>query len=403
MNFIETIKSALQSLLANKVRSLLTMLGIIIGISSVIIITMVGTGSQNSITGDLKDAVDRTSTISVVSDDETLRKVDYVNENDLEIIETMDNVEGVAPQFNERASLLTKGEKGGGERVRLSTSSSDFTTVESITMLYGREFTEEEVEDGKKVILIDDIYAMRKFGRIDVAGETVTVTNKDSSNDFLVVGVFEHPMKSLMATMGREMYFPYIPYTTYQNHIESSEISSVKIMFNDLNKKDESAANVISYLETAHKKEDIYEVGIQNSPVESFNDILTTVSILLTAVAAISLLVGGIGVMNIMLVTVTERTKEIGIRKSLGAKNRDILIQFLIEAAVLTLTGGFLGIGLGYGASMLIGNIINIVPVLSASMLVISVAVSGGIGIIFGTFPARQAAMLNPIDALRHE
>lgn len=402
MNLIETLKSALQSLFSNKVRSLLTMLGIIIGISSVIIITMVGRGSQDSITGDLKDAVDRTSIIKVVSEDEPLRRTDYFNENDLAVIGAMTNVEAITPEFNTRMSLAIEGENGG-ERVKLASTVEDFSVIENISMLYGREFTSEEINNAEKVILLDDIFAMRKFNRINVAGEVVTLMDRESSNEYVVVGVFEHPMKSLMATMGREEYFPYVPYTTYQRYISDSEIGSIKVMFSDLNQKDQAAADIVSYMENAHDKEDIYEVDVQNSPVGSVNEILSTVSLLLTAVATISLLVGGIGVMNIMLVTVTERTREIGIRKALGAKNRDILIQFMIEASVLTLTGGAFGIVLGYVVSIVIGDIINVIPILSTSMLIVSVTVSGGIGIIFGTFPAKKAAELNPIDALRHE
>lgn len=137
--------------------------------------------------------------------------------------------------------------------------------------------------------------------------------------------------------------------------------------------------------------------------LDSFNSIILTLSLMLTGVATISLLVGGIGVMNIMLVTVTERISEIGIRKALGAKKRDILLQFMVESILLTLLGGLIGILIGYFASSGIGKIIGITPILEYKIIMISVAVSGGIGIIFGTYPAKKASDLNPIDALRHE
>lgn len=407
MNIIETLKSALQSLLANKIRSLLTMLGIIIGISSVIIISMVGKGSQNSITGDLTEAMDRSTVIQVQSDDEVLRKIDYINEENLSYIAKLDSVTAVSPSMATRTMLPTKDPKRS-RFARLSATSADFASLENADILYGRSFTEEEVIAAKKVILIDDIYAMRIFERIDVAGEIIEISvgrgRRLKKQSYLIVGVFEHPMKNLMSTMGgREFFFPYIPYTTFQKYVEVEPINSIKITFDDLNKKDQISSEIVTYLENVHKKKEIYQISLQASGLDSFNRILSTLSLLLTAVAGISLLVGGIGVMNIMLVTVTERTKEIGIRKSLGARNKDILIQFLIEAAFLTIIGGFMGISLGYAVSMIVGHLINIKPVLSTVMLLVSLGVSGGIGIIFGTYPANKAAQLNPIDALRHE
>jgi putative ABC transport system permease protein len=277
--------------------------------------------------------------------------------------------------------------------------------VNGYDLLYGRNFTDEEVENGEKVVLIDDVYAMKKFNRIDVVGEELKIdVGQGRTYNFVIVGIFENPMKSLLSTLGgREIYFPFLPYTTFQKYISDTQISQIKFKINDINQKDTIADEVVSYLEKAHNKTDIYEIGSSSSPLDSFNNILSTVSLLLTSVAAISLLVGGIGVMNIMLVTVTERTREIGIRKAIGAKNKDVLIQFLIEAVTLTLVGGLLGIALGYTISIIVGNIMKIEPILSVWMLILAVSVSGGIGVIFGTFPAKKAAELNPIDALRHE
>jgi putative ABC transport system permease protein len=378
------------------------MLGIIIGISSVIMISMIGKGSQQSITGDLKDVMDRTVTISVQSDDEVLSKNDYITKEDLEEISKIEGIEAITTDLASRGGVMLNEKRKFSKITGVNINGLD---VNGYDLLYGRNFTDEEIENGEKVVLIDDVYAMKKFNRIDVAGEELKIdVGKGKTYNFVIVGIFENPMKSLLSTLGgREIYFPFLPYTTFQKYISDTQISQIKFKINDINQKDTIADEVVSYLEKAHNKTDIYEIGSSSSPLDSFNNILSTVSLLLTSVAAISLLVGGIGVMNIMLVTVTERTREIGIRKAIGAKNKDVLIQFLIEAVTLTLVGGLLGIALGYTISIIVGNIMKIEPILSVWMLILAVSVSGGIGVIFGTFPAKKAAELNPIDALRHE
>lgn len=404
MDIMETFKTAIQSLKGNKIRSLLTMLGIIIGISSVIVISMVGKGSQHSITGELVEMADKTININVVSDNETLKKRDYISLEDIEYIKNISGVDGITPEMRERIRLVVK--KGQKSRYnRLQVSSQDFLELVKTKMLFGRVFNETEVLLGKKVILIDDIFAMRSFGRIDVAGKEVEMEMRDGSKQrYIIVGVFEHPTKELMNLFGgREYYQPYIPYTTFQKNINDEVISSITISVSDINEKDNITAEIINYLERIHNKKNIYELTIKTSPLDSFNNILKTIALLLTAVAGISLLVGGIGVMNIMLVSVTERVREIGIRKALGARKIDILMQFLIESVVLTLLGGIIGVILGIVISNIVGNVMKVKPMLDYVMLIVAVCVSGGLGIIFGTYPAKKASELNPIDALRHE
>ena len=321
MNIIETFKTAIQSLKGNKIRSLLTMLGIIIGISSVIVISMIGKGSQQSITGELVEMADKTITINVVSDTEILKKRDYITVEDIENIKKLDGVEAITPSMRDRVRIVAK--KGDRSRFNmLQVTSEDFLKLVKTKMLFGRVFTYKEMILSKKVILIDDIFAMRNFGRIDIAGQEIELEMRNGTKQsYLIVGVFEHPMKEFMNLFGgREFYQPYIPYTTFQKNVNDSVISSITVSIEDINQKDNVTATIIDYLEKTHNKESIYELTMRTSPVDSFNNILKTLSLLLTAVAAISLLVGGIGVMNIMLVSVTERVREIGIRKALGAK-----------------------------------------------------------------------------------
>ena len=409
MNFIEIIKSAIKSLLSNKIRSFLTMLGIMIGITSVVIVAMVGKGSQDSITGSLMELADTTFSISVQSDDEVLSKRDYFTVEDINDINEIENITGVSPELRERVDLKID-EKSKPERSRLRTSSQNFLEITGAKLLYGRTFDKKDIVESKKVILIDDVYSMRRFGRIDVAGEELEIEirkrgKKSETQIYYIVGVYENPMKNLMSSFGggREFYQPYVPYSTFIKYIDDSLISTITISVEDINLKDDSSEQVISFLENRHKKDGIYEVGAKFSSLDSFNSILKNLSFLLTAVAGISLFVGGIGVMNIMLVSVTERIREIGIRKALGAKKSDILFQFLTESIVLTILGGGMGLIIGMIVSNLIGDMMNIKPILEFHILILSLAVSGGIGIIFGTYPAKKASDLNPIDALRHE
>ncbi len=403
MNTVETFKTAVKSLKSNKVRSMLTMLGIIIGISSVIIISMLGKGSQKSITGNLMDMADKLIEINVQSDDEILNKRDYITEDDIENIKKISGVIGISPEMRTRTRIKTS-DKSRGSFNRLGASNEYFLELMNTKLVYGRIFTSEEVKQGKKYVLIDDILAMDKYNKLNVAGEKLEIELRNGKKQsYMVIGVFEHPMKELMNVFGRGHYMVYIPYKTYQKYVDDTLIYSINIAIDDINQKDYIAEQVTEYLENKHNKKDIYEIGMSSSMLDSFNDILLTLSLMLTGVATISLLVGGIGVMNIMLVTVTERISEIGIRKALGAKKRDILLQFLVESILLTLLGGLIGIAIGYFSSKLIGNLIGIEPILEYKMIVLSVLVSGGIGIIFGTYPAKKASDLNPIDALRHE
>ena len=362
MNFFEIIKSALHSLRSNKIRSSLTMLGIIIGISSVIVISMVGKGSQNSITGELVKLADRVITIKVQSNNKTLSQRDYINDSDIEAVKKIDNVSGVAPSLQDRCRVKT-GENSTGFAF-LETTTDDFENISGNKIIYGRTFRSEEMLNGKKVILVDDVFATRRFGRIDIAGEEIEVQfQRTRKEKFTVIGVFENPMKNMMSSLGgMEMYQLYTTYKTFKKYISDKPISAISIAVSDVNGKDATSAEVINYLEEEHRIKEIYEVSAKTSPAESFNKILSMLSILLTAVAAISLIVGGIGVMNIMLVSVTERIREIGIRKAIGGKKRDIMLQFLIESVFMSSIGGGVGILLGVIGSEIIGIFINIQP-----------------------------------------
>jgi putative ABC transport system permease protein len=195
-----------------------------------------------------------------------------------------------------------------------------------------------------------------------------------------------------------------VPYKTLKKYHNTRDNGYISIRVKNINEKVRIGDEALKLLERVKKNKGVYKISKELSQaLESFNKILSLASLFISAVAAISLFVGGIGVMNIMLVSVTERTREIGIRKAIGAKNRDILFQFLVEALILTVIGGILGLLIGYFGAQLIGKFIKITPILSLNVFIMAISVSSFIGIIFGVMPAIKASKLNPIDALRHE
>jgi len=217
------------------------------------------------------------------------------------------------------------------------------------------------------------------------------------------MGVYKNSNESASKSTQNLRATAYVPITLLDQINPKFSISQYQATVKDINKIDEISTNIIKMLELKHRNYNKYSVSSVMERMESINSILSTLTIFISFVAGLSLFVGGIGVMNIMLVSVTERTKEIGICKSLGASNNHILLQFIIEAIILCTIGGVLGIGLGYGASYGLGKLVSITPYIPAKSVIIAFGISTIIGLVFGVFPAKKASKLNPIDALRYE
>lgn len=406
MNFIEIFKGAIQCLRGNKMRSFLTMLGIIIGISSVIAMSGIGKGGEKKITGSLAKSGFGVYQIKVDNESDNYRSVYNLDDSDIDLLRDSEiGLESVAARMSERITVKT----GSRREPRGAVYATDphFEDIEEVTYLSGRPILQSEYKDMIPVIVIDHITAEILYPNLrSPIGETITLEFRSLklTREFIIVGIFEHPEAGL-SEAGLARWLPAygrISLPLFNRITGDDEYNSILVKPVDPLEAQNVLSRAITALESKNTSE-IYEYEERVARGSSFKEILSTLSLFVTFVASISLFVGGIGVMNIMLVSVTERIKEIGIRKAIGAKNNHILMQFLTEAIVLSLTGGLLGVLLGYFSAEVVGIFVNIEPIISPGIVIISLLISTAIGLIFGVYPARKASLMNPIDALRNE
>lgn len=403
----EIIKSALITLKASKMRSFLTMLGIIIGISSVMSMWSIGRGGQEGITGDLKKNGYGKFILMVDNSNEKFRNKYLFSLDTVAELQKTEMFKTVAARAEDYFGIKVENKK---ERITLNMSTPAYEKLDPVEFMAGRNFLSFEYSPKEYVMTIDNLTAETLFGSVEKAlGKVIQVSKKrqGANVSYRVIGVFRNPLESFIRLM-RSPFYPHYGRISYQNYNHVFDkgtglFPEMIIEARDPNNMGPAMDQGKKYLEKKNEVEDIYMTQTVASDTESFDKILSTLNIFVTFASAISLFVGGIGVMNIMLVTVIERTKEIGIRKSLGATNRDILIQFLIESVILTVTGGVIGLIFGFLISFGAGKALGIKPIYSMTAILLSLAVSTSIGIIFGVSPARKAANLNPIDALRAE
>lgn len=407
MIFWEIIKSAFLTLKASKVRSFLTMLGIIIGISSVMSMWAIGRGAQEQMTGELKKSGYGKFILGVDNSNEKFRHKYFFNLQTVKDLQKAGIVKAVAPQVEDYVGIKIKEEKEG---INLNMSTPEFDKIDTVEILAGRNFLSFEYSPKEFVMLLDNLTAESLFGSVQKAlGKEVKISKKrqGANVSYRVVGVFKNPSEGFVR-LTRDSFYPHFARISYQNYnytFDKGTGTFTELLMEAKNPENmgKEMEEAKKYIEELNNISEIYTTKTVVSDTEPFDKILSTLNIFVTFASAISLFVGGIGVMNIMLVTVVERTKEIGIRKSLGATNQDILIQFLIESIILTVTGGVIGLILGFLISFGVGRVLGISPVYSMTAILLSLAVSSSIGIIFGVSPARKAANLNPIDALRAE
>jgi putative ABC transport system permease protein len=310
----------------------------------------------------------------------------------------------------------------GRSRVFLNAIDEDYISFSPIDLLHGRMFTELEYADDMSVVIIDQAGALSLFGRENAVGETITIENNNRQMRATVIGVSESVTSQYSGLaggfggddgeFGGMPAFMYAPLRSAGKIVsETDELSSILVMASSPELVDEAGASVIRLLEMrrGNSEREVYRQQNLASILDQINNIVNIMTIFISAVAAISLIVGGIGVMNIMLVSVTERTREIGIRKAIGATTTDIIMQFLTESVIMTMIGGVLGIiaglGLANGVAYIVDrmNVGQISPVLSLQSVLIAVLFSSAVGLFFGIYPARKAARMDPIDALRYE
>ncbi|MCM1144876.1 MAG: ABC transporter permease [Blautia sp.] len=401
----EYIKIALMNIKSNKGRSVLTMLGIIIGIASVIMIMAVGNGVKGQINDELEsigsglielylDTTLDTTTMRFSQDD-----FDY-------IFERVEHVKGVTPVMGGWGTA--EGPKGNFEAsVSAGNEGLQYYSGNGGPVIKGRYFTRADAESGNRVCVIPESSAVHMFGTTDVVGLSFELTLYGITQEFTIVGIREDTATSFvnsgssmtvnielpLAVMGNDFYY----------YIE--EFSDMIIFAESTDYCTEVAQNAVKLLESKYDARGEGQIIVQNISDMSaeFDSILSIITLFISFVAAISLLVGGIGVMNIMLVSVTERTREIGIRKALGARTGSILLQFLAEAGIITLLGGIIGIILGIMGGGLLCSVVGVSAKTQISTIIGATLFSSAVGIFFGIYPARKAARLSPIEALRHE
>lgn len=400
----ESFLMAWASLIANKMRSILTMLGIIIGVAAVIALVSIGNGVKQDIQNSISSlgsnllmvmpGAPRTPGVRPSQGSMKSLKV-----SDYQAISKLDGVKAASP-YTANSYVTIYQSKNWTTTV--SGVSSNFQDVNNWTMAEGRFISSKNVENRERVAVVGQTVVKNLFAGEDPVGKEIRVKNIP----FRVIGVLNSKGNGTMGNDQDDTIF--IPYTTAMERVEGVDyLRMVYVVANDDNGIDRLQSDIENLLRVRHSIKDtnLDDFNIQNmkSIMETMEQTTGTLTLFLGAVAAISLVVGGIGIMNIMLVSVTERTREIGIRKALGATYFVIVTQFLIEAVVISLMGGLIGIALGIGASKLIGWASGMSTVISVPTIVLSFAFSMAIGLVFGIYPARKAAKLNPIDALHYE
>jgi len=415
MKFIEFFSIAIKSLLSNKLRSALTMLGIIIGVGAVIALMSIGRGAQATVTSMVEElgtnvlyVTPRNPEAPGMAGISPLYAMPSLTMDDAEEMADIRSVEAIVPT-NENFIEVSAGDENEISVVQGSTP--EYLQVYNYTIGSGQFFSDRHVARRDTVVVLGSKIAETLFGDVDPVGQTVKIKGKN----FTVIGAMEPKGGGFMGFSMDDVIV--IPITTYQTRLFSQRtptgelaVQSIAIQVSSAEARYQVTEDIETLLRKRHRidpgEKDDFAVISQEQMLGIFQQITGIFTILLGAIASISLVVGSIGIMNIMLVSVTERTREIGIRKAVGAKRRDILVQFLLEAAMLSLVGGAIGIIGGWLVSNMISRMefegITLNAVVSPDIVILAISVSVFIGLISGIYPAMRAARLNPIDALHY-
>ncbi|WP_099224461.1 ABC transporter permease [Listeria costaricensis] len=401
MSILQSMKMAFKQLRSSKLRSFLTMLGIIIGVASVILLVSLGKGVTQEVDSQMGDLGSNLVTVMNYSTNPN----NQFSYDEVMKYQTIDGVKSVSPELSGQVNATYDYQS---ENLKVIGTNDQYQKARSLDLAEGRFLLPIDIEYGQKVAVIGSGVASDLFGFADPIGKTIRLNGMP----YKVVGVLEEKGASMMGSSDDQVF---IPIQAAQRLLKDTGIQSIyvetesaedvdfvvntlesrlAIKFNETDSKNTSSDNQLG---------PSYQVINQQEILDAFNTISSTLTTALGAIAAISLVVGGIGIMNIMLVSVSERTREIGIRKALGAKKRAILMQFLIESVVISVFGGLIGIAIGVSGAVIFGNVANIPSGVTAGTIIFSFVFSLCIGIIFGIAPANKASKLRPIDALRSE
>ncbi len=407
--WLDPITTAWNGVITHKLRSFLTILGIVIGVSAVITLMSVGRGTTASILSTIENIGSDLITISPgsftfggvrggVSQTLTMGDAEAISEQ-------VPNISAVAPSYSSNLQLVVGGENMNSQ---VTGTTPEYQDINNLEIASGIFFSEQDYQRGSKVAVIGSNIAETLFGEVSPVGQQIRMGGIIAR----VIGVLES--RESMMMMGSSNDALYIPLTAMQQAVAQPRtpqgarvVSSIALTVSDEEQADSVVEEITELLRTRHKLGPVADDDFRIISIEeissTISEVTGTMTLLLGAIAAISLLVGGIGVMNIMLVSVLERTREIGIRKALGARERDIWGQFLIEAAFLSFAGGIIGVIAGWGISFFIDSMGIMTTLVTPDIVLLAVSVSVGIGLFFGFYPAWNASRLNPIEALRSE
>jgi putative ABC transport system permease protein len=398
------LKLAWQSILKNKMRTLLTMLGIVIGVGAVIVMVAVGQGAQAQIKASISSLGTNLIIVSPGSSAQGGSSLGAGTFNRLSVDDAVNlkaqgtTLAAVSPVVQTRSVVIGP---AGNWRTSINGVSPDYFTIRDWATTSGEPFTDVEVKSARKIAILGATVAKNLFPGVDPVGAQIQIGHVP----FIVTGLLS--TKGQTATGADQDDVILMPYTTAQNRL-SGNVRLGQILVSTFAPSDipMAQAEISAIMRESHKLEDNpddFTVRNQTEIATAATSTTSVMSGLLAAIASISLIVGGIGIMNIMLVSVTERTREIGIRMAIGARGSDVLTQFLVESVVMSILGGIIGLAVGYTGAILLAHFTGWSTSVPPSAVLIAVGFSAGVGVFFGYYPARKAAALNPIEALRYE
>jgi putative ABC transport system permease protein len=405
MSILMIFRIALSALNRNKMRTTLTTLGMIIGVAAVITMVALGRGAQQTIEDQIKSA--GTNMIMVMAGNWTVGGVRHgqgasstLTAEDAEAIRDVPGVQYVAAAANTRAQIIAGNQNW---QTRVEGTDVDMPLIRSWPMKYGAFFTPQDVSSAAKVAILGTVASDALFGaEVDPTGQIIRVRNQP----FRIGGVLSSKGQNAMGQDQDDIV--YVPYTTVQKKLLGIQhVQNITVSATSAAGTAATADAIAALLRVRHKiqpgEADDFMVRTLEEMASVRTEATRTMTMLLAGIAGVSLIVGGIGIMNIMLVSVTERTREIGLRLAIGARGRDVLLQFLVEAIVISLFGGLIGLGLGFTLSAGIKQFLEWPAVIPSDAVLVAFGFSAAIGIFFGFYPARKAAALDPIEALRYE
>lgn len=430
MGFLDNIKMAFSSLAANKMRAILTMLGIIIGISSVIGIMTIGNSLSGSVTNELSSFGITNITVSVTQKSSSssssngmfvigggdfardfsrssMSESDLISDDMIYEFRSLYGTDVDAVILTENIGNGSISKSDNTSQVSITGVNEEYTIANEATLLTGRWINTEDNTKERRVCVISNVVAENLFGSVSEAmGQSFTIDLNGYTREFYIEGVYEYDNTSTNTDLSNIPTDMYIPLSTAKKiNGSTSGYSNITVVASTSVDSTSFLNTVQQFFASYYTHNDSYTVQASNlaSMLESMTSILNSMTLAISVIAGISLLVGGIGVMNIMLVSITERTREIGTRKALGATRNSIRMQFITESVIICLIGGIIGILLGLGLGFIGAKLLGFAASPSLSSIVGSVLFSMAVGIFFGYYPANKAAKLNPIDALRYE